>query len=711
MPQPVSAEVEEVEPALQHQHQQQQQQKQQQWAQPTYHDLRGSWKSGIVSVADAASRSPSPVTTPSESSNYYAASTTSSWATSAGPTTDCGFPGDDDAERCGRSNKWSEDDAPRVPANRSSTPAGGIFRSMKGFPARSPSRPSSLRNSTSARDTEAETKSIRYGNADSESSDSECETAGESDVEDEEDDDDDEDDNEWSGQNGNLESIVISAVDGDLALAAYLIPLLHRDVSGTLKNKVESWQCTTTSRGSGSSDGSPDVKVSYTDNSPGQESRASRKRRRTNSDGRGEDDGGDDREDEDKKGGPIRLISAPQDAEELQLLLACPFHKLDPAKYGIQHGNSGGSGKKHRYRSCMGPGFKSIQRLKEHLKRVHSPVQCERCYEVFPGTDRAMCLTKLAEHAKMDIPCNLGDPSLKEGLGEAQWAVLDKQNRKKNQEVHRVEKWFEIWDVVFPGTERPKSPWHDIAIPYQPSSSPTKDGEDFAKLFLNILDHKHQQGDIELPDSQLLRDRLENVVRQTFKTYVSIHGNLSPEISSSESQHRRSSTLLSAPATNASHQLTATTAATSIASGQVIRTQQHPNTFTYGISPIPTQQHAPPRQQFLPGPPLAPPMHPGNHPHISEFAGMGHAADNAAGFYYSLMFHHPPPPPQGSPWGPPTGNVNVNVNAVPFTPSAHHLPQNFQVSMPPGSEHFYGAAESGSFVPPGAGEGPSAFDS
>lgn len=64
----------------------------------------------------------------------------------------------------------------------------------------------------------------------------------------------------------------------------------------------------------------------------------------------------------------------------------------------------------------------------------------------------------------MDVSCELGDPSRKEGIDEAQWAALDKQNRKKNQETHRVEKWFEIWDVLFPGRERPKSPCEYTAL-------------------------------------------------------------------------------------------------------------------------------------------------------------------------------------------------------------------------------------------------------
>ena len=51
-----------------------------------------------------------------------------------------------------------------------------------------------------------------------------------------------------------------------------------------------------------------------------------------------------------------------------------------------------------------------------------------------------------------------GDPSLKEGINEAQWASLEKQNRKKNQEVHKAEKWFEIWDILFPEVVRPETP-------------------------------------------------------------------------------------------------------------------------------------------------------------------------------------------------------------------------------------------------------------
>jgi hypothetical protein len=206
------------------------------------------------------------------------------------------------------------------------------------------------------RDSEAET-----GQETDQSSDSEGETATKSDDETET----DKEDNEWSGQNGNLESVVIAAVDGDLGLAAHLIPLLHRDLSLALKSKVESWQCTAAQGNDddGSLEGSGDKTTSYIDTSPDQSPGISRKRRRTGSDGRGRKGvggwDGDDEEDEIENKGP-----GPQGGSgEPQRMLACPFHKRDSAKYGIQHGNTG-SGKKHKYRACMGPGFKSIQRLK-----------------------------------------------------------------------------------------------------------------------------------------------------------------------------------------------------------------------------------------------------------------------------------------------------------------------------------------------------------
>jgi hypothetical protein len=304
---------------------------------------------------------------------------------------------------------------------------------------------------------------------------------------------------------------------------------------------------------------------------------------------------------------------------------------------------------------------------------VHSPVQCERCHEIFPGTDRAACLSRLADHRKMDVSCKLGDPSKKEGIDEAQWAALDKQNRKKNQETHRVEKWFEIWDVLFPGKERPKSPWHDIAEPMLPmaSSSPSKDAEAFSNLFLHIMDHKVAQGDINLNDPAQRRHGIKSVAQMAYKAHMNLRPKLSPETSSSDSRNRLSlaggsSTQLSDPATTASHQLTAMTAGTSIASGHASqggRSQSYTlNNTPYGMR---VPRTMPPQRQFIAASPMSqvpsgsdmpPPIQPSplQTSGIPAFGGMN-AGDPSAPYYYQYVFT----PPQGS-WAP--------NNAVGFPP-------------------------------------------
>lgn len=62
-------------------------------------------------------------------------------------------------------------------------------------------------------------------------------------------------------------------------------------------------------------------------------------------------------DDDQQKKRPKHSLSKPTSGDT-QLLLACPFHKYDPLKYRPT-ANAGS-----RYRTCVGPGFKSISRLK-----------------------------------------------------------------------------------------------------------------------------------------------------------------------------------------------------------------------------------------------------------------------------------------------------------------------------------------------------------
>jgi len=65
----------------------------------------------------------------------------------------------------------------------------------------------------------------------------------------------------------------------------------------------------------------------------------------------------------------------------------------------------------------------------------------------------------LQKHRQLPNPCQLKPAALKEGISEAQWANLEKKKSiKKQQATSRVEKWMEIWDIIFPGIQKPDTP-------------------------------------------------------------------------------------------------------------------------------------------------------------------------------------------------------------------------------------------------------------
>jgi hypothetical protein len=178
------------------------------------------------------------------------------------------------------------------------------------------------------------------------------------------------DDNDWSGQNNNLEGLVLEALQGDLAFAAQLIPVLHKyfysESAKGVTQKVSPWRYGVTKCSPGTGPSSEQTSSPSVQN---RESTSSRKRHRASMiqnheptrDKDDEDDHSEDDGNRQPKGsnGPLQIDGV------LELpRLACPFHKWNPEKYGIQHEAVGSSQKTDYYRSCAGPGFKSIQRLK-----------------------------------------------------------------------------------------------------------------------------------------------------------------------------------------------------------------------------------------------------------------------------------------------------------------------------------------------------------
>ncbi|KAL2063133.1 hypothetical protein VTL71DRAFT_6205 [Oculimacula yallundae] len=345
-----------------------------------------------------------------------------------------------------------------------------------------------------------------------------------SDVEESDEDEEDElrgENDEWSGQEDGLEAIVIDAVGEDLELAAYLIPLLHKeyhsDLKANLRQIVGPWCQQLPKCSPGLNDtGTAQTPSSTSQSNNGNGTSRKRQRRRTSSyqnrDVEDEDDEGDDLENQDPKG-----LGEPESGEQPHFRrLACPFDKKEPTKYCTQHGNIENS--LREFRTCEGPGFKNIQRLKEHIKRIHYPVQCDRCYDIFPfsGTNRAAGVRLLEGHRQLSDSCARRESYLKEGISDAQCADLDKKKSTKKSlpTSSSVEKYWEIWDILFPTTKRSATPWYD--------GNPTGRRSGFEAV---------------------MQERVFNSAKQAFSLYIGLHGHPSSSNTSSSRSLPQSSLL------------------------------------------------------------------------------------------------------------------------------------------------------------------------
>ncbi|KAK4444602.1 hypothetical protein QBC34DRAFT_414917 [Podospora aff. communis PSN243] len=123
-------------------------------------------------------------------------------------------------------------------------------------------------------------------------------------------------------------------------------------------------------------------------------------------------------------------LDQPSDAAHPKRLLACPFHKHNS--------------RKHNRRTCCGPGFTSISRLKEHLYRRHSEPRntCPRCLVSFETSDM------LRGHQRKR-PCEVrpeGDHP--DWVTAAQESELRSKKRTKDSQTDE-EKWRRIYGILF----------------------------------------------------------------------------------------------------------------------------------------------------------------------------------------------------------------------------------------------------------------------
>ncbi|KAK1779365.1 hypothetical protein QBC45DRAFT_326124 [Copromyces sp. CBS 386.78] len=129
---------------------------------------------------------------------------------------------------------------------------------------------------------------------------------------------------------------------------------------------------------------------------------------------------------------------------------ACPFCQHNPVKY-------------RTVKTCCGPGWDSVHRVKEHIYRRHSLKNtCPRCYEQFKTDD------DLKSHQRAETPCRLRKDNVPE-------VITDEQDKKLHARakagLSEEDKWDDMYRIIFPGPAGSKipSPYYDTS---GPSSSP-----------------------------------------------------------------------------------------------------------------------------------------------------------------------------------------------------------------------------------------------
>ncbi|KAF0325041.1 hypothetical protein GQ607_007662 [Colletotrichum asianum] len=116
---------------------------------------------------------------------------------------------------------------------------------------------------------------------------------------------------------------------------------------------------------------------------------------------------------------------------------ACHFWKLDPQKYG----------------KCRYHGQTATRHVKRHLIRSHkAPMYCPICYKAFG--------------ARGEWDQHIVDRGCEQNTGSNPWDKLitddiEKKFSSPNQVKGEREKWFKLWDILFPHEPRPLTPFVD----------------------------------------------------------------------------------------------------------------------------------------------------------------------------------------------------------------------------------------------------------
>ncbi|KAJ3453956.1 hypothetical protein MRS44_018588 [Fusarium solani] len=134
--------------------------------------------------------------------------------------------------------------------------------------------------------------------------------------------------------------------------------------------------------------------------------------------------------------------------ESGKMKFACPFYKRDRQAFMSE-------------RTCVGPGWDTVHRVKEHIFRRHmlSSTQCENCLEQFE--------TRPALDDHLQTPCREKPPLGSYGINKEQESQL--RSRKMYQKsFDGEEKWRAIYKIIFPGEGNIPSPYYEPEVPEFP---------------------------------------------------------------------------------------------------------------------------------------------------------------------------------------------------------------------------------------------------
>ncbi|KAI3553002.1 hypothetical protein CABS03_03139 [Colletotrichum abscissum] len=212
--------------------------------------------------------------------------------------------------------------------------------------------------------------------------------------------------------------------------------------------------------------------------------------------GRDRDDEGSDN-DESNEQKPNRKRTK-TDGDDNRRKFACPFFKHDPIRY-----------KSHR--TCVGPGWHEIHRVKEHLYRKHRLFACTRCFETFKTAK------SLQDHSRARIACTVLDekdrkPDPGAGIDQETEKHLRARRQPGKHDADKqddVGKWYELYFTLFPGTRD----MEDTPSPCKSEPPIRRYDADSSSKDLELFKYLRR----ELP--HMIRRELERDLNRSFEGY------------------------------------------------------------------------------------------------------------------------------------------------------------------------------------------------